>query len=525
LSRRNNDGTFSNFTIKDGLSANRVVSFYEDADNLWIGTEGGGLCRMSNYELRMTNGESSEGENRNPKFSSYGAKNGLFSDSVFEILEDDRGYLWMSCFSGIFRVKKQAFDDLDRGKIQTLSCASFGKTEGMSSVQCNGIGKPAGWKALDGRLWFPTVRGIVVVDPNSIRENDSPPAVVMEEILADKKTLPPPGANKLSVLPGKGELEFHYAALSFRAPEKNRFKYKLEGVDSDWVAAGNRRTAYYNNLRPRDYTFRVIGCNNDGVWNQAGASVELALLPHYWQTKWFFTLIGLTAIGLVAGTARYVTWKKIQQKILRLEEQHAVERERTRIAQDMHDDLGARLTAMMVMSTLAQSTEGREQKSHLQNIFQSSREVVQNLDGLVWAVNPGNDSLENTAAYIYDFAARFLQIASIRCRIEAPDELPDCDLSSEARHNLFLVVKETLNNVVKHAVASEVTLRLQLERDTLSISIEDNGKGFAQAGLLGKGNGLGNMQKRIEALGGLWEISSELGKGTKVRLAVPLPDK
>ncbi len=506
---RHSNGKFFNFSMKDGLSTNQVLAIYEDREhNLWIGTDGGGLNRF-----------------KDGKFTAYTTAHGLFNDSVSEILEDDHGYLWMSCFSGVFRVKKKDLDDFDRGKIQTIGCASYGRTDGMSSAQCNGVSKPAGWKGKDGRLWFPTTRGVVVVDPNSITENNTPPPIVVENIIADKKDWKPSrGSTNVIISPGKGDLEFHYTALSFRVPEMNRFKYKLEGVDSEWVDAGTRRVAYYNNISPHAYTFRVIGCNNDGTWNQTGASISFVLLPHFWQAKWFMGLIALTAAGIVAGSVRYLTWKKVQKQFLRLEQQQAIENERTRIAQDMHDDLGARLTEILLLSNVP-ATNGSAQNEdtiRARKVAGAAAELVRNLDGIVWAVNPKNDSLESLTLYLCEYVQRFLGPTSILCSWDIAADLPAADLSSEVRHNVFLVFKEALNNIVKHSGASQVQLRLRVEKCYLLLSIEDNGKGFLPEGESESGNGLINMQERMQKIGGNFELQSGLGKGTRIALRAPL---
>ncbi len=512
ISRRR-DGKFTNFTVRDGLSDDRVVSFYEDANDLWIGTEGGGLNRLSKDTNYSTNNAL--------QFKSYTSKQGLFSDSIFEILEDDRGYFWMSCFSGVFRVKKEMLNAFDRRELQTIPCVSFGKKDGMSSVQCNGVAKPAGWKAKDGRLWFPTTRGVVVVDPSSIRENDSAPRVVVEDVVADRKVMIPSDTREPLVFPaGTADFEFNYAALSFRSPEKNRFKFKLEGLDSQWTDAGNRRTAYYNNIRPGNYLFRVMGCNSDGVWNETHGKLAFVLLPHFWQTKWFTALIGILAVGTVAGSVRYVTWRKVRGRLMALEQQHAIERERTRIARDMHDDLGARLTEIVLLSNLAQTT--RENQKHVANISVSANEVVRNLDAMVWAVDPGKDSLENLVFYLQEYAEVFLSVSPMRCRLDIPDHLPNLPVASEVRHNIFMVVKEVLNNAVKYSAASEISFGVSVSGNVLSISIEDNGKGFDVESVSSSSNGLANMKKRMAAVGGAISVSSRIGQGTRIEISVHL---
>ncbi len=529
-----NDEGFTIYNTDNGLSSHAILALYEDREqNLWVGTRGGGLNRIKNSNKEAPSAS---------QVSHFTTHHGLFSDSISEILEDDRGYLWMSCFSGLFRVLKQDLADFDLGKIPSVRCASYGKEDGMASAQCNGVAQPAGWKARDGRIWFPTTRGVVVVDPASVRES-LPPPVVIEEVVADKRSIQQVGAESgkvrrresenthlpafspahLLIPPGRGELEFHYTALSFTAPEKNRFKYRLEGFDADWIQAGTRRIAYYNNLRPGSYSFHVMGCNNNGVWNPIGSSVKISLLPYFWQTWWFLGFCGIATVAFVGGTARFLTRQKMQRKLERLEQQHVVEKERTRIARDMHDELGARLTEIRVLGDLTEKNKDHPTivASQSRRIGSAAGELIHTLHSIVWAVNPSNDSLQELADYICEFAQSFLKASSIRCRLERPDLPTDLPVSAEVRHNVALVVKEALNNVVKHADASEVRIALSLRDSQFVISIADNGKGFQSAND-SRGNGLQNMKKRIESIRGCCELQSEVGRGTTIHCAIPI---
>jgi ligand-binding sensor domain-containing protein/signal transduction histidine kinase len=520
---RFHEGRFTAYTQQHGLSDNKILSLHFDHDNmLWIGTGNGGLNRF-----------------HGGKFTSYTTAQGLRSDEIFEILEDDDGFLWMSCLNGIFRVGKKSLDDFDRGKITSIPCTSYGKTDGMVSLQCNGVSKPAGWKARDGRLWFATTKGLVVADPK-VKANETPPPVVIEEVMADKREvlgfrfqvsgngqhLKPETETlgTLSIPPSHGELEFHYTALSFQDPEKNRFKYKLEGVDREWVDAGGRRVAYYNNLDPGRYEFRVMACNNDGLWNSSGATVALALQPHYAQTWWFKFSLALGSLSLAAAGARLVTRKRMQRKLERLEQQHAIEKERIRIAQDMHDDLGARLTEILMLTDLTRQKKSQpdEVESQTLKTTTAARDLIRNLDALVWAVNPRNDSLDNLATYFCQYADKFLSNTRIRCRLDVPLNLPHAPFSSEARHNSFLVLKEALNNAVKHSGATEIWLRIKITGSQLQISLEDDGKGFSAEEIRRFGNGLANMRRRVEDIGGKFAITSRTGAGTHVQLQIPI---
>jgi signal transduction histidine kinase len=489
------DGRFTNFTVHDGLSHDSVDALYEDRDHtLWIGTRGGGLNRF-----------------KDGRFTAYTTRQGLFSDEIYEILEDDFGYFWMSCRRGIFRVARKELDELDRGTIKFVTGTAFNKADGLLSVQCNGVAKPGGWKGRDGRLWFPTIRGVVAVD-SRIKTNDKPPPVAVEQIMADRKVIPhgvSAGSGVWRVPPGRGDLEIHYTALSLQAPEKNRFKYILEGAEATWNDVGPLRTARYNHLLPGSYQFHVSACNNDGVWNESGATVALLLLPHFWQTWWFRP--SLLAAGAALLTLLY------QMRVARLRE---LERLRVEIAANLHDDVGARLTKVAMITELVDhETSPRERsKPHIQALARTTREVIRAMDEIVWTINPKNDTLENLANYIFQHAQEYFQNTDVRCRLDMPAQLPDWPISTEMRHNLFMAVKEALNNVLKHAAANEVRITLAVTPSHLTLTIVDNGRGFIPEQARPGGNGLRNMKCRLEKLGGRLTLESTPGAGTTIRM-------
>ena len=510
LERLQND-RWTDFTKKDGLSDDTVTAIYEEKDGvLWVGTANGGLNRL-----------------RGKQFTSYTTREGLFSDEIFSIDEDDEGWLWISCSRGVFRVHKREFDDFDAGRVKWISSIAYGKTDGMESPQCNGAGKPAVWKSRDGRLWFPTSKGVVAVDPRTMRVDRVPPPVYVSQVLADKRPLAMRAGNNatIHIPPGRGELEFRYTAVSLSAAEKVRFKYKLEGIDTGWIDAEGRRTAYYNNVAPGPYKFRVIACNKDGVWSEAGASLAFQLEPHYWQTWWFRGLMVLLVVGGASGTALYATRRKMQRQLQLLQQRHAIEKERGRIAKDIHDDLGSSLTRIMMLGERVE--EGLDKRedvgTHINKIVSSARHTVQSLDEIVWAVNPENDTLNGLLEYIGHYADEFFENTDVNCRLELPVELPPFNLAAETRHNLFLMVKEALHNALKHSGATEVRVEVTVENGLIQIVVEDNGQGF-DMGVNGarKGNGLENMRKRIESLGGQFEIISAPQRGTTLKALLQL---
>jgi signal transduction histidine kinase len=363
---------------------------------------------------------------------------------------------------------------------------------------------------------------------------------LIEEVTADGQLMTMAGqggaAKPLEIRPGKQRFEFRYTALSLVAPEKVRFKCRLDGLETDWVEAGTRRVAYYSYLKPGDYTFRVVACNNDSVWSETGATLALRVLPYFWQTWWFSVCAMVTGAGVVGGGARYATRRRLRRRMEILERQRAVEKERARIAKDIHDDLGASLTRITLLSQSdrAELEDPRQAAADLAKIYTTARELTRAMDEIVWAVSPQHDTLDSLVTYLGKFAQDFLSVAGIRCRLNVPMQLPPLSLTAEVRHNLFLVLKEALNNVVKHAAATEVRVSLAPAASGFSLVVEDNGKGFdpARAGVAGNvgggaarlsaGNGLSNMRKRLEEIGGVFEIDTARGEGTKLKFVVQL---
>jgi diguanylate cyclase (GGDEF)-like protein len=272
------DGEKQVYKTRDGLSSDIVNIVHEDAEGtLWIGTYGGGLNRM-----------------RGDRFTAYTTSQGLYDDAIFSILEDSRGRLWMSCNKGVFRVDKQELDDLDRGVVTRLHPVAYGVEDGMKDRECNGANFPPAWKDRDGRLWFPTIEGVASVDPEHLPVNTRPLSVNLEQVVVDGRSEAP--RDGLVLGPGARNVEFHYAAPSFVVPGRVRYRYRLEGLDPDWVDAGARRVAYYSRLPPGRFRFRVAAANEDGVWNEEGASLALRRTPRLYQTPWFAAACAL-ALG------------------------------------------------------------------------------------------------------------------------------------------------------------------------------------------------------------------------------------
>jgi len=281
------DGKFTIFTKRDGLSSEQVRSLFEDEEGvLWIGTRNAGLNRL-----------------KDGKFTVYNRTVGLANDVVFSILEDTLHNLWISSTRGVFRVDKSQLNAFAEGRIHSIMSVSYGMTDGMRAEECSGNVQPSAWKSRDGRLWYPTVAGVAVVDPQRLPVDLTPKTPKLEQVLVDKK---PVSIHRAGIVlpPGRGELEFRYTAIAFTSPDKLRFKYKLEGFDQDWIDAGPRRIAYYTNIPPGDYRFQVIARAADGPLEYAGIDWPLQIQRHYYESPLFRAGIGLLLLGIAFAIYR-----------------------------------------------------------------------------------------------------------------------------------------------------------------------------------------------------------------------------
>jgi signal transduction histidine kinase len=422
---------------------------------------------------------------------------------------------------------------LDRvadGDTSLLRPVVYGRAEGLANLECTGGFCPAGLKTRDGRLWFSTVKGLAVVDPAQLPADSAPPPVLLEQVRVDRKPLTSASGNSaelsqpVQIGPGVGRLEFQYTALSFTSPERVLFRYQLVGFDPAWVEAGSRRVAEYPRLPPGHYEFRVVACNEDSVWNETGATLALTCLPAFWQTIWFRLLVVTALLGGAGWIAKSWASRRLQRRLVLVQQQHELEKERTRIARDIHDELGAMLTEISLLSALGQKheREPEEMGANLRRISESAREAVQTVDGIVWAVNPRNDALDHVANYLVHFAEDLFLLTPTRCRLDFPPFVPPRAVGAQQRHHFLLAVKEACNNVARHSRAAEVWVRMNLTDRELSLTIEDNGCGFDLKAVPPDHDGLLNMRQRMADLGGRLDLTTEPGHGTRVTFTVPL---
>ena len=493
--------------------------------SVWVGYAGWGLGRFKDGRLARVTTE-----------------HGLYDDYISQLVLDGRGWMWCAGNRGMFRTRFTDLQDVAEGRLSHLSCIVYGRDEGLPNLQANYENFPGAFRARDGRLWFPMRTGLAVVHTGNVLANPEPPPVLLERVAIDghlvatyDRALPArvplaPNVmdlrlpNRLLIIPpAHHKLDIEFTALSFTAPENVRFEYRLEGIDEDWVDAGAQRKASYSRLPEGDYTFQVKACNNAGIWNETGASLALTVTPFLWQT-WPFRLAAGTLFTMaIIGLVRYGFLRHLRHQLRVLEQQAALHKERARIAKDIHDDLGANLTQIALLGELAQqdSTTPEKAAERTNRISTTARQAIRSLDEIVWAVNPRNDTLAHLIDYSGQFALDYLRLAGIRCRLDFPEQAPPRELSTDVRHNLFLAIKEALNNIVKHAQATEVWVRVQPESARLNISIEDNGRGFNGVRDDAMADGLRNMKQRMSDLGGQCFIESRIGAGTKVVFELP----
>jgi signal transduction histidine kinase/sugar lactone lactonase YvrE len=509
----------------DQSSLGRIWALWSAPDGgLWAGTEEGGLLHWSNG-----------------RFYRFTMKDGLPSDSIVQVLGDPAGNLWLGTRAGIARIFRAALARYERGELNELPVSAYGTSDGLLTIGSAIIFQPNCWRGQDGTLFFAMANSVASVKPGDVHINPVPPTVALEQLRADDRQVLPerigailtdsrsngnenPRPPIIKIGPGRGDLEFHYTGLSLGSPSRVRFKYKLDGLETSWNDAGAERKAIYRRVPPGDYVFRVVACNSDGVCSEGGGLLVVTVQPHIYQRAWFRGGAALLLGGTLSLAGVAAMRRRLRHRLEQSERQHELERERARIAQDLHDDLGAGLTEIGLLGGLLRDPTRFEtgKQDALERIVQRCQDLVMALDEIVWAVNPRNDSVNSLAGYLCRYAQSFLQPTSIRCRLHMQEAEPDHPFNSEQRHNLFLAFKEALTNVVRHSGATEVVITIYCkDMGRLLVGIEDNGHGlpvFVEAGA----DGLNNLRQRMEQIGGHCEIRNRDPGGVTVTLSLPL---
>ncbi len=540
--------TFTVYTTKDGLSTNYVKSIYEDREGaLWICT-GNGFNRF-----------------KNGTFTVFTTGHGLYDANPHNVLEDDLGNFWFGGDKGIFRAVKKELDRVADGKQSTVECVVYNEGDGMKSRECNGGNAPGPYKSPGGKLWFPTIEGVVMIEPGGLSRNPLPPPVIIEELQADDTHITAggfTGAGPLEFPPGLRRIEIKYTGLSLLAPERVRFKYKLEGYDDHWVDVGSRRTAYYTGLPPGDYTFRVKACNNDGVWNLEGASFSFSRAPHVYQTWWFYILAALTFMLLMTGLFRLrVRRIKARAKVLRklvtrrtrqLQESNTQLKQQREVADRanqsksdflarMSHDIRTPMNGVVGFTEMLMETELNGEQAEFTGTIKRSAEALVNLvnDILDFSkIEAGELSLSSgdfdPELIAFDACEIVLprlenKPVEIMCRIG--DNVPDYVVADGGRFRQVLI--NLVGNAAKFTQQGEIILSMTVEKEEkdrvkLHTGIKDTGPGipadkleeifnpFHQDGThVGTGLGL-PICRQIASLmqGDVW-VRSTVGEGSE----------
>ena len=496
---------------------------------LWIGYAGYGVGRL-----------------KTGKYARISTATGLMDDYASQIFADSAGSMWIAGNHGLFQVSLAELAAVAEGGAERVRSRIFGRGEGLANIQPNYDNFPSVCRAADGSLWFAVRTGLLNVRPERIRESPEPPKIVLERLFVDDEpvaqynsglslqgsyggsllVLNSPAAS-IRLGPGHRKIKFDFAALSFTSPENVQFRYRMNRFDEKWVEAGTQHSATYPQLPAGDYQFQVIACNSAGVWNEVGASIKLSVAPFYWQTWWFRGLALLAFTAGVIGIVRYVTLRRVRERMRELKQQAALQKERARIARDMHDEVGSKLTRLSLLGEMAGCHPGLspEANADVQEISDTARETILAFDEIVWAVNPRNDTLADLVNYLCRHAEEFFEGSTTDCVFDLPQVIPPVMLPTEVRHQVFLAAKEALNNVLKHAKASQVCIRMILHPGTFELVIHDDGCGFepgAPSRRAGGGSGMFNIQDRISGIGGRFECTIQPGQGTHISFVVPI---
>jgi signal transduction histidine kinase len=485
----------------DGGPLRAARAVHRDAQGtLWFGTAGSGLVRRSQG-----------------RFRAFGAAEGVTPDQLYQVIADDHGHLWMGTTRGVLRVSLAELDEVAAGRRSRVDLVSFEAFDRRRDVSATGTRQPGAWKTHDGGIWFATDQGALVIDPRRRRENPLAPPVIVEKALVDGRLARRDASNVFA--PGPGNLEFHFGGTTLLEPHKVLHRYRLEGFDPDWIEAGARRVAYYTNIAPGAYRFRVQARNGDGVWNEAGDSVAFQVRPHFYRTPWFYGLCGLALLSLAFAAHRV--------RVMRLRREYlAVFAERSRVARELHDTLLQGMSAVsMQLHALRAQVKGDDgglarKLEAIEDVVSTSLEDTRRY---VWNLREQPTGEGDLGVALKRLARRVLEGRSLACEVHVEGEVAP-HLPHDLQDELFRITQEALANVLKHAQASRVDVRLRYERAGLRLTVTDDGRGFEPGRAHGSAEGhfgLIGMRERATRIGASLDVESRPGAGTTILVTVP----
>lgn len=427
-------------------------------------------------------------------------------ESINSVTADEQGNIWYLTLGHLVKYEPAL-------KKFTLFGEEDGLNSGLQLVRC-----------FNGKeIFLAESKKLLKFSPFTWKKVTEPPRLLIHSVqVNDSAIVSSSPLHEMYLNYDQNKIYFEFDGITYTKPEQNQYAYQLTSIDKDWIYS-NKNSVAYANLSPGHYEFHVKAANYAGEWSKEYV-IAVSIAPPYWRTWWFISLIVLATGGILVAVVRYIAQRNLRERILRLEKEQAVEKERNRIARDMHDDLGSGLTKIAILSEVAKTQLQQKEAANLQleNISHSSRELVDNLQNIIWVLNPKNDSLENLAAYIREYALKFFDATDVIIQFNYPQNIPSIRLSEEQRRNIFMVVKETLNNIAKHSDCNKVIVDLHVKSGKILIEIRDDGKGFEESHVRQFANGLINMKQRMEQINGHYSISSSNGNGTTTKLVVHL---
>jgi len=480
-------GRFTVFTASDGIGEGAISDLYLDrAGRLWAATSGG-VTRVD------------DPVSEHPNFVTYTTSQGLLSNYTSNIAEDLDGNIYVGTIHGIDRL------DPDSGRIERYISAEVRWTRST-----------AAYRDRHGALWFGSLQGLYRFTPRPVQPRAPPPILIgglrVRGVPQPVSELGEAELSGLELGPNQNQIQIDFFGLGFWMDEVLRYQFKLEGADGDWSALTDQRSVNYASLQPGRYRFLVRAVSTDSTISATPAVVTFRILPPIWQRWWFIALA-----ALLVGLAAYVVYRFRVGRLLELE------RVRTRIATDLHDDIGSSLSQIAILSEVARRQANRGEAgaaNQLSLIARISRESVDAMSDIVWAINPQRDSLGDLTGRMRRFAGEIFPGRDIEFNFLASVPEQDIKLGADVRRQTFLIFKECVNNIVRHSACSEADIELQLDGPWLVMKLADNGKGFDPAEAKA-GHGLASMRRRAAALGGQLQIASNNGRGTVVTLRIP----
>lgn len=492
--RYRSDGVLERWDHRRGLALDSVVAIYADSeDTVWIATMGAGLHSFRHGQIKMVV-----------------TRSDIRLDTVVSMLEDDSGRMWLCTLNGLYAVDRQQLTDaVDRGW-PVRQVRAFSREDGFQASECSGGGQGHAWKAPDGRLWFATDAGVVVADPAAITTNSIMAPVHIEQVSVDERMVDSP--DDLILAAGNHRIGFRFTGISLQAPTRVRFRHRLDGFDTDWIE-GSERSVSYTSLAPGGYRFQVTASNSDGLWNPVAATLNFSVDAPFYASKWFYALLA-SVLGAIGWAAYHV-------RLLRLRAQNAVLTERNRIARELHDTVAQGLVGIKVQISVASELAGSAQpqlQARLVRAQELADESIEEARQSVWALRGTPALVIAPMAAVVRMVRTLVEASALALSLDTDGESAPMDGSKH--QELARLVREAVVNVLRHARATQLRLRIRADRDSVMISVSDDGCGFDVRAVSARSMGVRGMHERAERIGATLIVRSEAQVGTEVVVVI-----